>query len=64
LHTDDFELVHPSGGVWSTEEYLGGIASGEVDYRRLDAVSSIDVTVDGSLAVLRYRSVMDVAVRG
>ncbi|WP_076474145.1 nuclear transport factor 2 family protein [Micromonospora avicenniae] len=60
----DFELVHPSGGVWSKEHYLGGIASGDINYRRFEAVSGIDVMVDGSLAVLRYRSLIDIAVQG
>lgn len=64
LHAPDFELVHPSGGVWSKEQYLGGIASGDINYRRFEAVSSIDVMMDGDLAVLRYRSVIDIAVRG
>ena len=40
LHAPDFELIHPSGGVWSRGEYLGGIASGEIDYRRFEATSS------------------------
>ncbi|MCM0673556.1 nuclear transport factor 2 family protein [Micromonospora phytophila] len=64
LHAPDFELVHPSGGVWSKEQYLGGIASGDINYRRFEAVSSIDVMVDGDLAVLRYRSLIDIAVGG
>lgn len=37
LHAADFQLVNPSGGVWSKEHYLGGIASGSIDYRRFDA---------------------------
>jgi len=64
LHAPDFELVHPSGGVWSRQQYLGGIATGEIDYRRFEAVSDIDVMADGHLAVLRYRSVIDIAVKG
>jgi hypothetical protein len=64
LHAPDFQLVHPSGGVWSKEEYLGGIASGRIEYRRFEAMSTIDVMVDNSLAVLRYRSAIDVAVQG
>jgi hypothetical protein len=64
LHAPDFELVHPSSGVWSKEQYLGGIASGDINYRRFDAMSNIDVMVDGNLAVLRYRSLIDIAVRG
>jgi Domain of unknown function (DUF4440) len=64
LHAPDFQLVHPGGGVWSKAEYLGGIASGRIDYRRFEAVSEIEVMVDGVLAVLRYRSAIDIAVAG
>src|SRR4051812_44380749 len=64
LHAVDFQLVHPSGGVWSKDQYLGGIASGEIDYRRFEVVSSIDVVADGDLAVLKYRSIIDIAVAG
>ena len=64
LHTPDFELVNPSGGTWSRERYLGGIASGDIDYRRFEPVSHIEVMVDGDLAVLRYRSAIDISVAG
>jgi hypothetical protein len=64
LHAPDFQLVHPSGGVWSKEQYLGGIASGRIEYRRFEAISNIEAMVDGSLAVLRYRSAIDIAVQG
>jgi ketosteroid isomerase-like protein len=62
LHAPDFQLVNPSGGVWSKEKYLGGIADGIINYRRFGPVSDIDVMVDGDLAILRYRSVIDIAV--
>jgi hypothetical protein len=64
LHAAGFELVTPSGGVWTKEQYLGGIAAGTIDYRRFEAVSDIDVMSDGDLAVLRYRSLIDIAVEG
>jgi hypothetical protein len=64
LHADDFVLIHPGGGVWSRAEYLGGIGSGAIDYRRFEAVSEIEVLADGALAVLRYRSAIDIHVRG
>ncbi|MFU8876004.1 nuclear transport factor 2 family protein [Micromonospora sp. SL4-19] len=64
LHAPDFELVTPNGGTWSKEQYLGGIASGDINYRRFEAVSDIDVMVDGDLAVLRYQSLIDIAVWG
>jgi hypothetical protein len=64
LHAPDFQLVTPSGDVWSREHYLEGIASGDINYRRFEAVSTIDVMVNGNLAVLRYRSAIDIAVKG
>ena len=64
LHAPDFQLVNPGGGVWSKEQYLGGIASGRIEYRRFEAMSNIEVMVDGALAVLRYRSAIDIAVQG
>jgi ketosteroid isomerase-like protein len=64
LHADDLRLVTPSGHVWSKAEYLGGIASGEIDYRRFEAISEIGVMVDGDLAVLRYRSAIEISVKG
>lgn len=62
LHAPDFELVHPSGGVWSRERYLGGIALGDIDYRRFEPISPIEVMVAGDLAVLRYKSSIEIAV--
>jgi Domain of unknown function (DUF4440) len=64
LHAPDFVLVNPSGGNWSKAEYVGGVVSGRINYRRFEAVSGIDVLADGDLAVLRYRSAIDIHVRG
>ncbi|WP_250038329.1 nuclear transport factor 2 family protein [Paractinoplanes maris] len=64
LHAPEFVLVHPGGGVWSRRHYLDGVLSGAIDYRRFEAVSTIEVLRDGGLAVLRYRSAMDIHVRG
>ena len=64
LHAPDFQIVTPSGGVWNKEQYLGGIADGSINYRRFEPVSEIDVMVDHRLAVLRYRSAIDIAVAG
>jgi|SRR5690348_3382075 len=50
LHADDFVLVHPSGGAWSKDEYLGGIGTGAIDYRRFEPRSDIAVMVDGDVA--------------
>lgn len=64
LHASDFQLVHPGGGTWSRERYLGGIASGDIDYRRFEPVSDIQVVIEGDLAVLSYRSAIEIKVKG
>jgi hypothetical protein len=64
LHADDFELVTPSGDVMTKGEYLGRVASSDIDYRRFEVASEIDVAVSGDLAVLRYQSMVDIAVVG
>ena len=64
LHADDFVLIHPGGGVWSRAEYLGGVLSGAINYRRFDATSEIEVLAGEALAVLRYRSAIDIHVQG
>ena len=63
LHAPDFVLVNPSGGAWSREFYLGGIAAGIVNYYRFEPVSDLDVMTDGNLAIIRYRSAIDIQVR-
>ena len=62
LHASDFQLVHPSGGTWSRERYLGGIASGGIEYRRFEPISDIEVVIEGNLAVLRYQSAIEIKV--
>jgi hypothetical protein len=64
IHAADFRIVNPSGGVWTREQYLGGIAEGSIDYRRFEAVSEIEVIAGEDVAVLRYRSAIDIAVAG
>jgi hypothetical protein len=51
LHAPEFVLINPSGGAWSKAKYLSGVLSGDINYRRFDAVSNIGVMADGSLAV-------------
>jgi ketosteroid isomerase-like protein len=64
LHTPDFQVVDPRGGTHSKEEILGWLAAGVLDYRRFEAVSDVQVTASGDLAVLYYRSGIDVLVQG
>ncbi|GHJ47910.1 hypothetical protein Cs7R123_52520 [Catellatospora sp. TT07R-123] len=64
LHADDFVLVNPGGGVWDKAFYLGGITDGSIDYRRFEPVTPIQVLADGGVAVVRYRSAIEIAVDG
>jgi hypothetical protein len=64
LHADDFVLVNPGGGTWSKETYVGGVVTGEIDYRRFEPISPIEAMVDSELAVLRYRSMIEISVAG
>lgn len=62
LHADDFQLVNPSGRTFTKEQYLGGIASGALDYLVFEPVSEIQVRVLGESAVVRYRSAIEINV--
>jgi len=61
LHADVYELITPRGVALSRAEYLRSIASGELSYQRFEAVSEMQVLGgDGLIAVLRYKSAIDV----
>jgi hypothetical protein len=64
VHASEFVLVNPSGGVWSKARYIGGVLTGEINYRRFDAISDIEIVLEGNLAVLRYQSAIDIHVAG
>ncbi|PPK93538.1 uncharacterized protein DUF4440 [Kineococcus xinjiangensis] len=59
LHVD-FVLCTPSGDVWDRRTYLDGLRDGSIDYSRFEPQSDIEVQTSGSLAVVRYLSVIDV----
>ena len=63
LHADDFQLINPLGGVLSKEQYLGGIASGELDYL-VWKPDSIEVRVYSGTALIRYQSQLEIVVGG
>lgn len=64
LHAEGFQLVTPGGGTYSREQYLGDIASGEVDYLVWEPTSEIEVRVYGEGAVIRYRAHIEILVGG
>lgn len=64
LHADDFQLINPRGESLSKEQYLEGIASGQLDYLVWEPESSIEVRLHGRAAVIRYRSRLEIMVQG
>jgi Domain of unknown function (DUF4440) len=63
LHTDDFQLINPLGGVLSKGQYLGGISSGQIHYLYWEP-EAITVRLYGAMAVIRYRSELEIVVQG
>ena len=63
LHASDFQLINPSGGTLSKEQYLGGIATGVLDYLVWDP-DSIAVRGYDQAAVIRYSSHLEIVVQG
>jgi hypothetical protein len=59
LHADDFQLINPGGDSLSKEEYLQGIASGQIDYPE-----EIDARVHEESGCLRYRSTIRIVIAG
>ena len=50
--------------MFSKDQYLGGIASGSLDYRIFEADSAIAVRLYGEAAVIRYRSRLHMSLGG
>jgi hypothetical protein len=63
LHADNFQLINPSGGSLSKEQYLGGIASGFIDYTVWET-DSIQVNLYREAANIRYQSRLEITVNG
>lgn len=64
LHADAFQLVNPSGGVLTKDQYLAAIEAGAVDYLVWEPDSPIEVRVSGIAAAIRYRSRIEIIVNG
>ncbi|WP_228851800.1 nuclear transport factor 2 family protein [Aegicerativicinus sediminis] len=64
LHADNFELINPVGETLTKQQYLGGIEKGEIDYKVFEPISKIRVRISGNLAVLRYKSNIEITVGG
>jgi hypothetical protein len=63
LHTEDFQLINPLGGALSKEQYLSGIRAKQIHYLYWEP-ESIAVRLYGDVAVIRYRSELEIVVQG
>lgn len=63
LHADGFQLITPTGDSLSREQYLGAVASGEIDYL-VWKPDAIDVRLSGEMALIRYSSQIEIVVGG
>ncbi len=63
LHADDFQLITPSGDSVTKAEYLGGIASGEINYLRWEP-RDVAARVCGDAGCVRYHSILEIVVGG
>ena len=63
LHAADFQLINPAGVPSTKEEYLGALASGEIDYLIWEP-KSIAVRVHGEAAIIRYQSQLQIVIQG
>lgn len=64
LHAADFQIINPLGGALSKEDYLGGIAAGEINYQVWEVDSPIAVRLYDRVALIRYRSRVNITVGG
>ena len=62
LHADDYQLINPMGGVLSKQEYLGLVASGDIDYLEWEP-ETIEVKLFGTAAIIRYRTPLRIVVK-
>src|SRR5687768_8802625 len=63
LHAEDFQLINPAGRSYTKAQYLGDIASGEIDYRVWEP-GDIAVVVASDVAVVRYQAEMEIVLAG
>ena len=64
LHADDYELVTPGGQALTRVDYLDGIATGGLRYRRFEPVGPVRARVHGAAAIVRYRVYIDIDWNG
>ena len=63
LHAGDFQLINPFGQALSRKEYLGGVASGALDYQVWEP-DQMAIHLDDITAVIRYQARLSIVVQG
>jgi uncharacterized protein DUF4440 len=65
LHADDFQLITPTGRELSKDQYLGAVASGELNYLAWDpGPIAVRLYAQNTAAVIRYRSELEIVDDG
>ena len=64
IYADDFQLITPLGAVFSKNEYLGAVEAGVLRYSVLELDSPLQVRVYGDVALVRYRTQIEIEVQG
>ena len=64
IHANDFQVVNPAGQELNREDYLNGVSQGFITYRTWQPEGRIQAYVFGEVAILRYRSLVELSVQG
>ena len=64
LHSDDYQLITPNGQTISKQDYIGGIASGDLAYDVFEPASDIAVRLYGNAAAVRYQARIEIRFSG
>jgi Domain of unknown function (DUF4440) len=64
LHADDYQLINPYGQTIDKEDYLSGIATGEIRYHAFEPISAIQVRVGERMSIVRYSVRIDIEAFG
>jgi hypothetical protein len=64
LHAEDYELINPGGKLLDRSTYLGGVASGELDYHVFEAASIMRVKLSPEMGLVRYQARIEIERAG
>jgi hypothetical protein len=64
LHAPDYQLITPGAAALSSDDYLGGIESGGLDYIVFEPASEIAVRIFETGAAVRYQARIEIRING